>query len=573
MMKRWLWFCAAGSIVALAGCSSTQETAAAAAPDPHVRAQSNEKDRSTAMQLFIDGSLKESKGQFADAILDYQDALRFDHDPAIFFAMAKCYAQLRRYTPAAENAAMAIKHEPEKIEYRELLAQIYLNAGQFENAAEQYRAILKIDAGNFNAAYTLAQLLERVKPLEALELYNSIIARQGPTWEVLVQIAQLNSMLQRYDGSLAALEAMQKLDPSNLAVKQNLAEVYIRTKKFDKALSTLNDVLEKNPDNIMLRSTLADVYLQQNDWTSAKKELNTVLASDSLDPDTHLRIGLAFYAQTLKDTLVIPEAIAVFKKYEKNYPADARSFVYLGVLHRGIRKDSVAEQYFTRATQSANWNGDAWWQLGWMYFDKQDFMETISILTKAKQYVQDDFRIHLLLGIAYNRAGLQQDSRIALERAVELNPTDVNALSSLGLTYDALKMHTESDSSYERALRVDPKSSLVLNNYAYSLSERGLQLERAERMSKESLATDSLNSSYLDTYGWILFQKGKYSEAVVYIQKAVDLGDASAVVLEHLGDAYAKLNKMDEAKKYWTKALEKDEKNIALKEKLSRGTL
>jgi Tfp pilus assembly protein PilF len=187
--------------------------------------------------------------------------------------------------------------------------------------------------------------------------------------------------------------------------------------------------------------------------------------------------------------------------------------------------------------------------------------------------VRDDFRIHLLLGIAYNRAGLQQDSRIALERAVELNPTDVNALSSLGLTYDALKMHTESDSSYERALRVDPKSSLVLNNYAYSLSERGLQLERAERMSKESLATDSLNSSYLDTYGWILFQKGKYSEAVIYIQKAVDLGDASAVVLEHLGDAYAKLDRMDEAKKYWTKALEKDEKNIALKEKLSRGTL
>jgi len=572
MMKRCLWFCGAGIIFIIAGCSSGKETAEV----PNAQSKSsaeNEKDRAVAMQLFIDGSLKESKGQFAEAILDYQDALRYDHDPAIFFALAKSYAQLRRYAPAAENAIIAIQHDPSKIEYHELLAQIHINAGQFEKAAGEYRTILTIDPVNVTATFTLAQLLERVKPLEALELYYTLIARQGPSWDVLLRVAQLNSVLQRYDKSVEALEEMQKIDPNNLAIKQNLAETYIRVKKYDKALGVLNDVLEKNPDNIMLRTTLADVYLQQNDWNSAKKELNTVLQSDSLDPDTHIRIGMAFYAQTLKDTLVIPEAIEVFNQYEKNFPTDSRPFVYLGVLHRGIKNDSIAEQYFTRATQSANWNGDAWWQLGWMYFDRQNFKETISIMNKAKQYTPDDFRIYLLLGIAYNRAGMNEDSRVALERAVELNPIDLNALSSLGLTYDALKMHTESDSAYERALRIDPKSPLVLNNYAYSLSERGMQLERAESMSKASLAADSLNASYLDTYGWILFQKGKYSEALPHILKAVELGEASAVVLEHLGDVYAKLNRMDEAKKYWSKALEKDQNNVALKEKISRGAL
>ncbi|MFA6457229.1 MAG: tetratricopeptide repeat protein, partial [Bacteroidota bacterium] len=197
----------------------------------------------------------------------------------------------------------------------------------------------------------------------------------------------------------------------------------------------------------------------------------------------------------------------------------------------------------------------------------------IEIMTKAKQYLPDDFRVHLLLGLAYSRAGLNKDARVALERAVELNPMDLNALSSLGLTYDALELHTESDSTYERALRIDPSFPLVLNNYAYSLSERGLQLDRAETMSKRSLDADSLNSSYLDTYGWILFQKGKTAEALPFIQKAVDLGDASAVVLEHLGDVYAKLNRLEEAKKYWSKALEKDHANAGLKAKLERGTL
>jgi tetratricopeptide (TPR) repeat protein len=570
MMKRCVIVCAVGMLAAVAGCSSGSKETAVQKKQHEDRAVS-EQDRSAAMQLFIDGSLKESKGQFAEAILDYQDALRSDHDPAIFYALAKSYAQLRRFAPAAENAEMAIRHDPKKIEYHDLLAQIYLNAGQFENAAAEYRTILQLDPQNVSATFTLAQLLERIKPQESLELYNSLVARQGPTWEVMAQIAQLNSALQRHDKAAEALEQMLKIDPSNLPLKQNLAENYIRLKQFEKARTLLTDVLEKNPDNVMLRATLADVYLQQNDWKSAKSELTTILASDSLDPDTHLRIGMAYYAQTIKDTLVIPEAISVFKQYEKNYPNDARPYVFLGVLHRGIRKDSIAENYFTRATQSANWNGDAWWQLGWMYFDKQDYKETISILNKAKQYVPDDFRIFMLLGIAYNRAGLQQDSRVALERAVELNPTDLNALSSLGLTYDALEMHAESDSSYERALRIDPTFPLVLNNYAYSLSERGLQLERAEKMSKASLAADSLNSSYLDTYGWILFQKGRYAEALPYIQRAVDLGDASSVVLEHLGDAYAKLNRMEEAKKYWQMAFEKDKNNTALKEKLARG--
>lgn len=572
MMKRCIALCAAGVLLLMFGCSSSKEIEGEASVSVKKK-EVSEKDRSLAMQLFIDGSLKESKGQYADAILDYQEALRFDHDPAIFYALAKCYGQLRRFPPAAENAMKAVSHDPAKIEYRELLAQIYINSGQFEKAAAEYRAILKLDPRNNVATFTLAQLLERVKPIEALELYQSLVARQGPTWEVMLQIAQLNSVLQRYDKAAEAFEQMLELDPGNLALKQNLAEMYLRLKQYEKAKSTLVDVLEKNPESIMLRATLADVYLQQNDWNSAKKELNTVLQSDSLDPDTHLRIGVAFYSQTIKDTLLIPEAIAVFSQYEKNYPNDSRPYVYLGVLYRGMHQDSVAEQYFTKATQSANWNGDAWWQLGWVYFDRQNFRETIDLMNKAKQYLPDDFRIHLLLGLAYSRAGLNQDSRVALERAAELNPTDLNVLSSLGLTYDALQLHAESDSAYERALRIDPKFPLVLNNYAYSLSERGLQLERAEKMSRASLAADSLNPSYLDTYGWILFQMKRYADALPYIQKAVDLGDASAVVLEHLGDVYAKLHRMDDAKKYWALALEKDQNNTVLKEKIARGAL
>jgi tetratricopeptide (TPR) repeat protein len=556
----------------IGGCTTTKETTTDTLQREEM-AEQQRRDRTAAMQLFIDGSLKESKGEYAEAILDYQDALRLDKNPAIHHAMAKNYMALKRFVPAVENALEAVRLDSAKVEYRELLAQVYIYSVQFQKAAEVYRGILAIDPNNITALFSLAQILERTRPMESLDLYERIVQRQGPSWEILMQLAQINTMMQRYDKAAAAFEQMLELDPNNITVKQSLADVYTRQKQYDKALEVINDVLELNPGDLFLRASLVDVYLQQNRWNDARKEMDTILRSDSLDPDLQFRIGLAFYSQSVKDTLLIPDAIAVFMQFEKEYPTDWRPHLYLGVLYRLIRQDSVAESYLNKATTSANWSGDAWWQLGWLYFDRQDFKETIASMNKAKANVPNDFRIYMLLGIAYNRAGMNEDSRVALERAHELNPQDINVLSSLGLTYDALKMHTESDSAYEKALRIDSDYALVLNNYAYSLSERNTQLDRALRMSKRSLEKDSLNSSYLDTFGWILFQLGRYREALIYIQKAVDAGDASPVVLEHLGDVHAKLGNIDEAKKYWTMALEKDKKNGQLQKKIERGRL
>lgn len=561
--------CAAWALVMISGCSASKESTS----QPVVIHQKQEKDRSKSLQLFIDGSLKESKGQYADAILDYQEALRYDQDPAIYYALAKDYAALKRFTPAAENALEALRIDSMSIDYRELLAQVYIQSAQFDKAAEQYRSILAIDSLHTNSLFALAQLYQRTNPEKSLRLLNKIVRYKGPSWDVLLQIAQLNTALHRFADAAEAFENLEKLDPGNIAVKQNLADLYMRTKQFDKAKKTINDVLEKNPGNPLLRATLADIYLQQNDWPNAKKELDAVLQSDSLDPDLRFRIGLAYYNQSIKDSLLVGNAIEVFKEYEKAYPDDWRPYLYLGVLYRSEKNDSLAENYLAKATESANWSGDAWWQLGWLYFDKQDFQETIDVMNKAKQYVPNDFRIHLLLGLSYSRVKKNDDARIALERAAELNPNDVNVLSTLGLTYDALKMHHESDTTYQRALKIDPENALVLNNYAYSLSERGIQLDDALNMSKRSLEKDSTNASYLDTYGWILYQLQRYDEALVYIQKAVNSGEANSVVLEHLGDVYAKLNRVDDAKEYWSKALEKDQSNNELRTKIERGHL
>ena len=100
-----------------------------------------------------------------------------------------------------------------------------------------------------------------------------------------------------------------------------------------------------------------------------------------------------------------------------------------------------------------------------------------------------------------------------------------------------------------------------LNNYAYYLSLRNEQLDKAEEMSYRTIRLQPDNKTYLDTYAWILFMKERYVEAQRYIDRvcppdsadSVLLGDESlsGAVLEHAGDIAAMNGNMEQALRFW----------------------
>ncbi|MEK6651253.1 MAG: tetratricopeptide repeat protein, partial [Bacteroidota bacterium] len=218
-------------------------------------------------------------------------------------------------------------------------------------------------------------------------------------------------------------------------------------------------------------------------------------------------------------------------------------------------------------------NADAWWFLGSIALDKGDFTRALQTADQARQSVPNDFRVYLLKGLVYSRIEQPAEAVDELQKAYRINPKDMTVLSTLALTLDGLKRHAESDRLYEEALTVDSANALVLNNYSYSLSERGVQLQRAKLMSEQSLMTEPNNASYLDTYGWIMYMLERYEEARDYIEKAVESGEASAVVLEHLGDVYYRLGLKEKAIEQWRKALSQSPKSDSLRMKVERGSL
>jgi tetratricopeptide (TPR) repeat protein len=89
-------------------------------------------------------------------------------------------------------------------------------------------------------------------------------------------------------------------------------------------------------------------------------------------------------------------------------------------------------------------------------------------------------------------------------------------------------------------------------------------------MGKKAVELEPFNSSYLDTYAWALYQGGKYNEAKIQIDKAIENGgDKNAVILEHCGDILYKTGETEKALEYWQKAKNTGKGSVFLEKKIN----
>jgi tetratricopeptide (TPR) repeat protein len=573
-MKNALLLLFLAVLAVLGGCSSGSQsskpvTGTVVTPSAGV----DDAAKRTGLQHFVDGSVFEMKGDLPKAILEYQDALRFDQDPAIYYSISKCYSQLSKHSLAIENAREAVRLSPEQLTYRRNLADVLAAAFEFDAAAAQFEELIKRDSSQVEVWYNLARIYQSRKPLRALEVYEHIIDRFGPDWDVLLQIADLNNRMGKFDKAADALREMTLLDPSNKDLKKTLAQTYARAGNFDAALKVYDDLRDLHPDDLEVQAEVAGLYLARGEYARAAKEFEPVLSRDSVSVEVKVHVGEMYFAQMGKDSTLGPITRSIFERIAVTHPDDWRAFWFLGAIGSIMHDDSLSVRNFKRVTELASWNPDAWVYLSGVFLGKNNFSEVAHILESAVKILPDDFRVNFFLGLSYSRLNRNADAVRVLEHARQLNPKDLDAIAQLALVYDTMRRFEDSDGLYEEALKIEPENHLVLNNYAYSLADRGLQLERALEMSRKAVDLQPENASYLDTIGWIFFRLGRFTEAETYVKKAISKGEVNAVVYEHLGDIYYRMNQKDLAIEHWNMALKLDEQNAQLRDKIARGSL
>ena len=588
----------------LYGCSGTDEISVNSGSVVNDAEVQNLKER--AFDHFINGSLAQNQGDYSTAVSEFSKALESDTSSGIFFALGKNYLALNKLSSALKYARLAVEYDSAEIEYYNLLADVYLQARADDSAAVVLEKILQIYPDEVSTYYKLARIYEEEKPLQAIKIYEELTKIIGPDWNVLLHISELYEKVGYSKEATKSLEKLRSLDPSNLALQKLIIDFYQRNQKYDEALKMLDDIIELRPDDLDAREQKALIFIAQNKWEEAAEQYNYFLTQPSIPLDIKISIGASYFAKAVTDSSIMPLAKDFFETMDKD-TIDWQVKLYLGAIAISQREDSVAIENFKYVTENARWNVEAWVRLGGLYFDNRKYAEAEKLMTEAIQSFPHEYAVNLILGLSLAQQGKNNLAKDYLKKSTELNPQDVNSLSAygftlsqlneneeaakylnqalilepdnvnllaqLGLIYNNMNKMVESDSLYEKALRLDPENALVNNNYAYSLSERDMQLERALQMVIISIKADSLNSSYLDTIGWVYYKLGEYDKALPFIQQAIEVGGESSVMLEHLGDILFMQGSRDQALEMWKKALELDSANENLIQKVKSGVI
>lgn len=601
-MKRYL-ACIVLSII-IAGCSGSEMTRVT--NEAEVDKLDTGILRNKALDHFINGSIAESKGDYSTALREFTQSLNYDTSSGIYYALAKNYYMINKLADALKFSRFSVKLDSTEIEYKQLLADIFTQARQVDSAAAVLEKILLRDSSDVKTYYKLARLYEDSRPLEAIKIYNRLTSIIGPDWNVLLRVAELYEKLGYKEEAAESVQGLLDIDPSNIALQKLAIDFYSRNGYNDKALEMLNEIIEAMPDDLEAREKKAQIYINENNWEAASKEYKYILEQPNVPLEAKIAIGASYFAKSFTDSTALPIAKELFESIDKD-TSDWQVKLYLGAIALNEKNDSLAIENFKYVTENASWNVESWIRLGGLYFDNRRYDEAEKIMSEAVQHFPNEFAVNLILGLSLAQGGKTKESKPYLEKAVKLNPKDVNALSALGfalaqlneneeaakyirkaltidpknvnligqlgLIYNNLNRMAESDSLYEAALEIDPQNALINNNYAYSLSERDLQLDRAFEMIKIAIAADSANASYLDTYGWIFFKMKEYGKAYYYINKSLEIEGKNAEVLEHLGDVLYMQGKTKQAVEYWKKALELDSSNETLIKKVATGAI
>lgn len=566
--------------------------------------QKNNKQIEFAKHLFIDASLLDVEGKHAEAILDYQEAFKLDPSAGILYALSKAYLKLNKLAPALENIKQAVEWEKDNIEYLTLLGTIYSISRKVESAEAIFNKIIKQDSSDINAQFHLAQLYTPKQPLKALKAYNKLLKLTGPEWNVLLNIAELNERLGKINETISTVEELLELNPSNLQLQKLLIESYIKNDRLEKALVLVDNTIEIFPDDFSLIELKGNTLVKMQKWADGAEEYKKILSNEKIPFINKIGIGTAFYSEALKDSIVIPYAEDVLLHIDRD-SSDWQINAFLGELANKRNDDSLILHYFRKAIDLAKLNSDLRIRLGQILFGNADYINSAIEMEKAVNKFPKNHVINLILGLSLAQSSDHEGALEYLKTSVNINPNDLNstlaysfslnqtkkedealiylgralridskniqALGMMGLIYDGKKMFNKSDSIYNIAVQIDSNDILILNNYAYSLAERGLQLDKALQMVQKAIDEEPENSSYLDTIGWVYYQMGKYEDAEKNITKALEQDNENATLFEHLGDVHYRMNNKDKARELWKIALELDSANTKIEIKIEEG--
>ena len=518
--------------------------------------------------FFLDAICQREKGN-NDAAFDlFRHCIEIDSTRSeAYYYLAQYYAALKQKDQALLYTQKAVELEPENSTYLETLANAYINTRQYDESIEVLERLYDNHRDREDILDLLIRLYEHqsdyegaIRTLERLEVLEGKSER--------LSYAKSGFYSQKGDKKAAIAEMKRLADqyPNDNNYRCIYANsLYVNGQK-KKALALYDKILKADPDNRNAQMSMLAHYNDQKDEEAASRMLERILVNKNAT--TEDRVALLRQAIGESEQRYGGDSTRVLQLFHQQLaqPQVDVDIVLLCATYMNLKKmpeDSI-RLVLERALEIAPDNAAARLQLVSYAWKAEDRDRVITLCGDARQYNPDEMAFYYYQGIAYYQKEQLDEALNAFQNGIgvitaQSDPAIVSDFYAvMGDIMHQKGMDREAFAAYDSCLQWKEDNIGCLNNYAYYLSIKGEQLDKAEQMSYRTIKAEPKNATYLDTYAWILFMQERYSEAKIYIDQTLQCDtDSSAVLLEHAGDIYYHTGDTAKAVELWQLALDR----------------
>lgn len=534
---------------------------------------------------FLEATRQREMGEHTDAMALYEHCLSIHPESAAaMYELAQYCAYLGQMGRTQELLEQAVALQPDNFWYRQTLGALYREQKENKKAIAVYEDMSRQFPKRSEILMVLMDLYNQEKDyVNLIATLDRLEQKEGKSEQLSMEKYRIYHQMGDKEKAFSEIESLAKEYPNDVRYRVMLGDSYMDYDRTDEALKIYQQVLEEDPGNPMGQISMASYYERQG--------MDSLFLQQQEELVLNPRLGSQGQAEVMRRIVMESERkgrdsvriLQLFDTLMERTQDDITTHVlYLGYMEHKKMPEEKKVPVLEKILSIEPDNIAARYTLLMEAVRKDDYAEAVRICEPAIQYNPEEMSFYYYLGISYFRVDRKADALEVLRKGVkQVTPeSDKKLVSDFYTFIGDLEHEAGRDNlayeAYDSALVYNPDNVGVLNNYAYFLSQEGKNLDKAEEMSYKAIKAEPNNGTYLDTYAWILFEKGRYTEARIYIDEAMkNGGDQSAVIVEHCGDIYFMLGEKERALEFWKKAagMEHDSKTIDEKVRTGRMSL
>jgi len=551
------------SLVVLASCSTTKTTVVT--DENHAKFQ----------QYFYQGEKAKMAGNFEIAINYFNTALKFEEVSAAHYEISKLCSQLPKFEKMGrDHIKRAVEMEPTNSWYLKDLGYYEIYAGNIKDGIKHFDLAVKYSSNPIPILNEYLNVIGNYDLNQAANVLTQIAAIQGEDEDVARKRFDLMSAQGKFKEAGKVLEDFESKNKVEDEYYFYLLEFYREYNLKAEASNWLKHMKEVIPNNGKLLLEESGELANSGQDAKSYEVLKKSIASGDLGWYDAIDVLKKYEELVAQDEKFVKPLWEIFNLTFDQFKSEYQCLVQLSFVAN--HQDNYVRQEEMLKLALDLYKSDL---LVWQFLlenqkQQRKWNDLVKYANEALELYPTDAEVYYYAGLGYLKLQDYTKSLELLSTGRDLVIGDPELLSqfysSLGSVYFKTDNWTECQNSFEQALIQNPDNATGLNNYAYYLALKKVQLDKALGIIQYAVSMQPNNAIYLDTFGFVLFQKKQYQNALVQLEIALGIMQTDQEIWEHLGDTHFMLGNEAKALECWNKALTLNPTHSKLKEKVNQ---